>query len=103
MSKVNRKPVNKDVIDNVFVLINTKLEMRLKQKGDGILLSSHELLGIITEEYNELIDAIHIKNIVGMMPEEMYKYKKGEVFEELADIAVACVFGMACLNDMDWI
>ena len=65
--------------------------MRLIEKGDGTAASYHEVLGFITEEYMELIDAVRKNNV-------------REIKSELIDIAVACVFGVACIDagTMDW-
>ncbi len=69
-----------------------KLLLRMKEKGWGTYASTHETLGIITEEYHELIDAVE-KNVT-----------TDEMAEELKDIAVACIFAIACLRSgtMDW-
>ncbi len=74
-----------------IVVVVRKLEYRLKQKGYGTLKSKHEVLGIITEEYNELIQAITNND------DDNFE-------EELLDIAVACVFGFACsyAKTLDW-
>lgn len=31
----------------------------LMEKGKGTFSSTHEILGVVTEEYNELVDAIY--------------------------------------------
>lgn len=56
-----------------------------QSKGLAAFASIHEILGIVTEEYGELIDAIH-------------KNSKELTREELLDIVVACVFGVACID-----
>lgn len=62
-----------------------KLLWRLKQKGRGAFLSRHEILGSIEEEHIELVLAV-----------------KGEplacVRDELLDIAVGALFGVACID-----
>ncbi len=67
------------------------MEMRLKQKGPGSYASSHEVLGIITEEWKELIDAVQLNSME-------------DVDKELVDIAVGCVFAIACIreNGLEW-
>jgi len=65
---------------------------RLDQKGTGTLASKHEIYGVIAEEVHELLHAIESNK-----PLE-------EVQKELMDIAVACIFGAACINagTVDW-
>lgn len=58
---------------------------RLLEKGAGAWLSRHEALGMIDEEYDELLEAVRDKSL-------------GEVKKELIDIAVGCLFGIACIN-----
>jgi len=71
--------------------VRSKLEYRQKQKGMGTYSSCHETLGIIKEEFNEYLDEVHIKNDVGQL-------------QELADIAVACIWGIASITSggQDW-
>lgn len=68
-----------------------RLEDRLIQKGQGTWSSRHEILGVVTEEYHELLEAVHSGR-----PEE--------IGNELEDLAVAAVFGLACLAEgsLDW-
>jgi NTP pyrophosphatase (non-canonical NTP hydrolase) len=68
-----------------------KLKFRLKQKGYGTFASKHEILGVITEEYKEFVDAVHSKN---------YEEMKSEII----DLAVGCMFGLACFEEetIDW-
>ena len=70
---------------------NAQLKKRLQEKGHGTFTSRHEILGTITEEYQELIEAIQ-------------KLPLANVRDELFDIAVACVFGVACIEaqGLDW-
>jgi NTP pyrophosphatase (non-canonical NTP hydrolase) len=63
-----------------------KLRFRLKQKGYGTFASRHEILGVITEEYKEFVDAVHSKNY-------------DEMKSEITDLAVGCIFGLACLEE----
>ena len=71
------------------------MEMRLKEKGRGTFASSHEILGVVTEEYLELIEAVKLHG----------NDKAQRVKHELLDIAVACIFGAACIDEggMDWL
>lgn len=75
----------KQVMDAVEKTVE-KLRFRLNQKGYGTFASRHEILGVITEEYKEFIDAVHSKN---------YEEMKSEII----DLAVGCIFGLACLEE----
>ena len=64
---------------------------RNKEKGNHAAASSHEILGFITEEYDELTDAVRSNSI-------------NAAYAELVDIAVSAVFGMMSIsqNKVDW-
>lgn len=81
----------KDNRDDAIKIVAEKLEFRLKQKGNKTFTSTHEILGVVAEEYAELIHAVQNNN-------------PAEVIEELKDIAVACIFGIVSINkkNMDW-
>ena len=68
-----------------------KIIYRLNQKGWHSLSSTHEILGVVAEEYQELIEAIK-------------EGDKEKIKQELLDISVACNFGMACIDskNLDW-
>jgi hypothetical protein len=63
-----------------------KLAYRMEEKGLGTLTSSHEILGIITEEYFEFIEEVKSNS-----SDEMK-------VQELLDIAVAAIFGVASIR-----
>jgi hypothetical protein len=63
--------------------LDEKLKRAMEKHGHGKTVSDHESLGIITEEYHELIDAVRAND--------------GTAWEEMIDLAVAAVFGaMSC-------
>jgi hypothetical protein len=80
-----------DNINTVFKDLQRKVRDRLNQKGLGILLSRHEMLGVVTEEYHELVRAIQH----GDLP---------DVTNELIDIAVACIVSMSSIytGQVEW-
>lgn len=88
---MEREKLNVFQIANALKLTAEKLSFRLQQKGYGTFTSSHEILGVITEEYHELIEAVKSNTL-------------NEVKEELKDIAVGCIFAIACIEDgtIDW-
>lgn len=67
--------------------LRESIRLRLREKGNHSLASSHEILGMITEEYHELIEAIK-KNS-----------HKAVLVNELLDLAVAAVFGATCIAE----
>lgn len=80
-----RLPVPQLMITKASRDILRKLGQRLEQHGRGSFIGPHETLGILTEEYAELIEAVRSND-----------YKQVE--RELIDIAVGCLFGVASLR-----
>ena len=78
-------------LEAVFKAVRQKLEFRLKEKGFGILVSRHEIQGILAEEFKELMDALQDND-------------RNWFREELLDIAVGCIIGIASMDSkkMDW-
>ena len=89
--KDHRDKVSVIKIDNSIKDVRFHLFERLDQKGHGCWLSRHEIQGFLTEEYMEAVEAIHSGTI-------------NQVRDELIDIAVACIFGVACIDQktLDW-
>ena len=87
----DREEIELRVIDIELSKLSSRLFERLAQKGYGTLASRHEILGMITEEHQELVEAVRAGGF-------------GEVYSELQDIAVGCVFAMACIasEKVDW-
>lgn len=71
--------------------IMQKMEARLEEKGYGSFTSIHEVLGMLTEEYQEIIDAVHLNDW-------------DELDKELLDLAVGAIFSLACLRSggLEW-
>jgi len=55
------------------------------KKGDGAAVSEHEILGIVTEEYHELIEAVTHADLKA-------------IEAELNDLAAACMLGTASIK-----
>jgi NTP pyrophosphatase (non-canonical NTP hydrolase) len=68
--------------------IGDAITRRLREKGDGAYASEHETYGIIAEEFDELRDAMRANDPANFR-------------EELVDIAVACIIGMASQGTRD--
>lgn len=81
-----RPEITQEEIDFGLDVLKLALSKRLEEKGLGIFVSPHEILGVITEEYKELIDAVH---------------KNDNVKGELLDIAVAAIFGYMSANKLE--
>jgi len=88
---MERTQIEEQYIDLAMKLLADKLKYRLKQKGYGTFASTHEIAGIIDEECCELKEAVHYNNLSNFE-------------EELLDIAVATIFGVACVQakTLDW-
>jgi len=86
-----REIIRKDAIDYTFDELKYKMEKVLSKKGFGSFSSTHEILGVTTEEYCEVVDAVHRKDYDNLK-------------EELLDLAIACVFGVSCIEQksLDW-
>lgn len=80
--------VKDTVLQGAVALTVQKLKKRLEKHGVYSMMGPHEILGVVTEEYQELITAAH-QNL------------RLDVKAELIDIAVACIFGVASLNQQD--
>jgi len=80
-----RTQLSDKAVEVAIKMLETKLYDRLAQKGWDSWVSSHEILGLATEEYAELIEAVHSNNLV-------------TVTQECLDLAVVCVFAVACLE-----
>ncbi|MDY0188928.1 MAG: hypothetical protein RBR16_13510 [Syntrophus sp. (in: bacteria)] len=71
-------------LDEAEKRLSAELLKRLREKGPGVFVSIHEMLGVITEEYWELIEAV--KDNSGY-----------RIQNELLDLGVAVLFSIASL------
>ena len=87
----HRKKIDSYDIERVIERTVNRLFERLEEKGYGTWLSRHEILGFLTEEYTEAVEAIHSGTL-------------DDIEAELTDIAVGCLFGIACIRSetLDW-
>lgn len=81
----NRRSITEDEVEKALTVFVKGLHARIKKHGNGSFASSHEILGIITEEYDELKDAVRAND-------------RDAIIHELLDIAVPAVFAVACLK-----
>ena len=86
-----REMIDGAVIVEVLEMLAVEMKRRLEEKGMGGWKSRHEVLRILTEEYHEIIEAVHVG---------CGKELEGELF----DMAVGCMFGVACIRSkvFDW-
>ncbi len=84
MTKTNseRFEVSDYILEAAFARVETMMQKRLKQKGRLCYVSTHEALGVITEEYFEFVDAVKANDL-------------DEFEKEVIDIAVGAVFACA--------
>lgn len=87
-SSLNRQEVSLDDIESGLEDIKNKLFSRLKKKGFGSYASRHEILGIITEEYLEAVEAVRDNSVQGFV----------DYTNESMDVAVAGLFGYICMR-----
>lgn len=81
---IERASLDPALIDSTITILRASIAMRLDQKGDKVFAGTHETLGILTEEFHELVEAVRSDN-----PER--------VVEELQDLAVGCIIGCASI------
>jgi hypothetical protein len=86
-----RKQITPEQLAKSCGQVLQRLDERLVEKGMGTWLSRHEIQGFTTEEYHELIDAVH-------------KGSLQDVRSELVDMAVGCLFAVTCIDSetLDW-
>jgi len=86
-----RIPIINMSVNDAVEAVRRKIFQRLEEKGHHSYASTHEALGIINEEHHELVEAVQAND-----PERFEN--------ECLDIAVACVFAIACkrAGALDW-
>ena len=87
--KPARPALTKPDLDSAITATVRGLMDRLGRKGPGACASSHEALGLVTEEYDELVKAVRKNDIEN-------------IDEELTDIAVCCLYALASRRHMPW-
>ncbi len=83
--RVERPEITDKEIDAGLAFLNRRYERARKRKGKSAFVSIHEILGKVTEEYSEVVEAVH-------------KGDKKETELELADIAIACLWGIISIR-----
>lgn len=80
-----RPLVSKSNIESVMAWLRGQLERRLEKHGHGAYASSHEIAGVMLEEWNEYQRELQMNNRWGQC-------------DELFDMAVTAVFGIASVE-----
>ena len=91
LTPITRPQISADEINLTITQVQRKVRDRLDEKGRGIFVSRHEMLGIITEEYLELIVAVETGSMANLK-------------DELVDITVAGIVSIASLKtgQVEW-
>ena len=79
---MNRQPVRKCSMNTAFDMVRSNMARAIEKHGNGAYVGAHEALGILTEEYDELIGAVRSDDPV-------------QVEKELMDVAQVAIFGIA--------
>jgi len=79
-----RRKFDLEEMDSIVEQLKTKILLSIDKHGDNTLASDAEIVGVLAEEQYELLKAVH---------EESTR----QVIEELYDIAVGAVVGIASI------
>jgi len=88
ITDVGRSQISEDEWNIVLVQLRDILSCRIKQQGNGVYVSPHELSGALTESFNEIIDGLHMTT---HMP---------TIYKRLIDLAVTSLWGAASIYTM---
>lgn len=80
-----RHQITHTEVSGVTLELCRNVNRRLQVKGHGAYVSSHETMGIITEEYDEAKDAVRAND---------HQHLRAE----LIDIAVGCLIGIISID-----
>ena len=80
-----RHQITHTEVSSAVLELSRQVNKRLKEKGHGAYVSSHETMGIITEEHDEAKDAVRDND-------------HQQLRAELLDIAVGCLIGVISID-----
>ena len=83
--RIERISIDVQDFDPIFNNLETKILKAMERHGTGTFASQWEILGGLTEEYHEVREAIHSKNLES-------------VENELYDVAVVALVGLITLD-----
>ena len=84
---ITRKEVVDEALLKAIEIVTHHVGLRIEKHGRGAFASNHEGLGVVTEEYFELVEAVKQND------DQNYA-------EEMIDLAVSGIFGLASKIDM---
>ena len=80
---MDRITVTEEHLQATMERVEYVLRHRIAKVGSGAYASRHEALGVIAEEYHELVDAVRDNN------------NRQRFIDECFDVAVAAIFALA--------
>lgn len=80
-----RAIVTKGTVCSALRKLARKVEAEVAKKGRGAFMTSAEIVGAVTEEYDEMKEAVHAKN-------------RQATREELYDVAIAAMWGVVSMD-----
>jgi len=89
---ISKRPkITTDEVNRAIDALISSLFKQIEQYGTHSYSSKHEIQGLLKEEFDEINAAIH-------------NGTSEELKEELLDIAVAAIYGYACIDakKVDW-
>lgn len=85
---MERPEVSDKILLAAIEALTVNLGRKIEKHGRGAYISNHETLGIVAEEYHELVEAVRQNDPV-------------DVANELMDIVVAGLFGVASMMEKE--
>ena len=82
---MKRPKADPQLIRDTFEILQTALDARIMQKGDGIFRNYHEISGVLTEEMNEFEEEVHNNHM-------------SAIRSELLDVAVGALWGVVSID-----
>lgn len=88
---MSRYEIDENKVSELLLWAEDKWNVKLVEKGKGIFVSSHEILGCLTEEVREFEEAVRKNDLK-------------DLHNELSDILVIALHGLASIESqkMDW-
>lgn len=80
-----RIQVQDKTVETVGESLKERLAKAISTEGDGSFIGLHEILGSLSEEFDEFKDAVHLND-------------SEQAIHELKDIATICIWGIASLQ-----
>ena len=87
-SNFERPQAETEVFEAAVEDVRSHMHYLLKQYGNGLCVSSHEISGLLHEEMEEFSSEVHGNNLDGIR-------------EELIDVAITAIWGLASMKRLD--